>query len=286
VMHFGGGDFRCSIAAAMNQQAFTELRGALTRSCQEGSITALVRLADEVFGHQFHNINHLFAEGKRELLLRLTATSFQGFEEALERSFEENRRFMDYLLEVGTPLPSAFTAAADVVLKRRLLEELAHFDESLNASTLVSLAHDANRYRVRMDDPLVRHRASECARRLFDDLAMHPDPKRCRTALAFLEVVDLLGLNIDLWEAQNIVFALQHGRPFHPGTRQRLPGLAPPPEAPVLVTLRLLADRLRIAHEALPPRVLGAVAARNAREHRGITPSGDAHAMHATHALD
>ncbi len=252
VLHFGGHDFRCSLTGPLGHAAYESLREDLRAAFYNRSLTDLVRAIDEHFGRAYYNITHLFTEGRRELLQRITFDSFRRFDDSLTLIYEENRKLMDYLLDAGAPLPQGFLSAAEFVFKSRLLEALEGFSTENDIDTMRSIAEEAHRYRIRLTDPLLTRRFECVTGEVFDQLAVTCERPLLQVAEQLLEIIELLGLPIHLWEAQNITFSLLR-RTSLPArlARQTASPVALPPEAePVL---RRLARRLRIAPDTHAP---------------------------------
>ncbi len=249
VLHFGGHDFRCSIAAPLGFSAYEKLRDDLFTAYHKRSLTDLVRALDEHFGRSYYSINHLFAEGRRDLLRRITDDSFRRFDDTINRIYEENRKFMDYLLEMGAPLPKSFLAAAEFVLQGRLVSQLDDFLRTADASPMMETAREAARYDARMNEEMVARPLGLALGRVFRELAVAPTESLCTVAISLLEVLELLKAKPDLWEAQNIVFALVHGRALPAFLRGAASSPAPRPGQ--IPALAALAARLHVSTESL-----------------------------------
>ncbi len=254
VLHFGGHDFRCSMTAPLSHADYEELKEILFTTYHKHSLTELVRVVDEHFGRNYYSLHQLFTEGRRDLLHGITLDAFQRFDTSITMIFEENRRFMDYLLEMGAPLPQGFLSAAEFVLRGQLLAELDRFVDSGSTTGLLEVAREINRYRIRLVDPLVIRRVEEALELIFTKLALNPDTAVCLVAGALIEAIELLSLKLDHWEAQNIVFALVHGRPL-PSHLARQPGRRPKPSEAASSELKQLAQRLRISTDPFEQRV-------------------------------
>lgn len=215
VLHFGGHDFRCSVRMQTGSSPFEEIRSTLLSICEHQSLTDLVRLVDDQFGREYFSLNHLFAEGRRELLQRITIRSFARYEESITSIYHENRKFMDYLLDVGAPLPAGFLAAADFVLKKELLDQLVQFRHSGDETRLLELARHVRRYQVRVAaDPRIVRCFEVELEVAFQQVAADPSVAHCNVAVALLDVIRALHIHLNYWEEQNIVFALLHNRPL------------------------------------------------------------------------
>jgi alpha-amylase/alpha-mannosidase (GH57 family) len=248
VLHFGGHDFRCSIMGPLGYSAYEQVKEELLEKFERRSLTELVRAVDERFGRSYFGLEHVFSEGRRELLQRITLEAFTRFDNALRQIYEENRKFMEYLIEAGAPLPQGFLSAAEFVLKTRLLSELDLFIETGDAHRLQNTAREAARFRIRLTDPMVLHRLDLAVETLFRELALAPSAPRCRTAMMLLDVLAKLEIHLDSWEPQNIVFALLHGRPL-PAYLERRAVEREDDLVESLPELRELAEKLRVGLE-------------------------------------
>jgi len=245
VLHFGGHDFRCSMMGPMGYTGYEQLKEELLEKFERRSLTELVRAVDERFGRSYYGVEHVFSEGRRTLLQRITLDAFTRFDNSLRQIYEENRKFMEYLIDVGAPLPQGFLSAADFVLKTRLMADLDHFNETGDPHRLVETADEASRLRLKLNDPLILHQLETSMDQLFRSLAIQPTAKGCRKAIGMLEVFRKLDVPVDSWEAQNIVFALLHHRPL-PAFLQRLALPTSPDDEKPMPELRELAERLRV----------------------------------------
>jgi alpha-amylase/alpha-mannosidase (GH57 family) len=248
VLHFGGHDFRCSLAGPLSYSAFEQIRQDVLEKFERRSLTELVRCVDEHFGRSYFGLEQVFVEGRRELLQRITMDAFTRFDNSLRQIYEENRKFMEYLIEANAPLPQGFLSAAEFVLKTRLLADLDYFVATSDADRLLETAREAGRFHVRLGDPMVMRRLEAVSVDFFRALAINPTVSTCRLALRLLEVFTVLEVKLNSWEAQNIVFALLHQRPL-PAFLARQVHKPSDNLAEVLPGLRELAEKLRVGIE-------------------------------------
>jgi hypothetical protein len=245
VLHFGGHDFRCSMMGPLGYSGYEQLKEEILEKFERHSLTELVRAVDERFGRSYYGVEHVFSEGRRALLQRITLDAFTRFDNSLRQIYDENRKFMEYLIAVGAPLPQGFLSAADFVLKTRVLADLEHFNETGDPSRMAETADEAARLRLKLNDPMIMHQLELSMDQLFRSLAIHPTAAACRKAMSIIEVFRKLDVPLDSWEAQNIVFALLHQRPL-PAFLQRLALPRTSDDERPVPELRELAEKLRV----------------------------------------
>ncbi len=247
-LHFGGHDFRCSITRQLGYQEYNQLKEELFTTYHKRSMTHLVRAVDEFFGRKYYSLTHMFREGKRELLQRITNESFAKFDDTITTIYNENRKFMDYLLEAGAPLPRSFVAAAEFVLKQRLVSLFSEFEELESLDDILQTAREVRQYNLKMKDPEVTHLLSKTFSTAFHRLGLSPNIENCDTAEALLRVYRYLDLTPDHWEAQNIVYALIHRSPLPAHLVRKSPTIDVREES-TLPALRKLAEKLSVNQE-------------------------------------
>jgi alpha-amylase/alpha-mannosidase (GH57 family) len=254
VLHFGGHDFRCSIKEPLSYIGYEKLHEELFSAFHHHSITDLVRISDKHFGSEYLTIRHLLSEGRRELLRRITDTSFHRYDTAITRIYEDNKKFMDYLLEMNAPLPQAFKASAEFVLRKEILEGLDYFLENKEPGDLIAIAAEVNRYEILFTDSDVKTKLYDVFWEVLKGMAAKPTPENCRLAISLLQVFDHLDLKPDQWLAQNLIFALIHQRPIPiyltPETGNRIVVYS----SETRKELESLATQLKINIEPLKPK--------------------------------
>ncbi|MCB2155763.1 DUF3536 domain-containing protein [bacterium] len=250
VLHFGGHDFQCKIRGPLDLADYEDLQSDLFKIFSRRSLTEVVRAIDAHFGGRDYTLSDLFGECQREILGRVTVGAFERFESTLNLMYDENRKLMEYLLESGAPLPPGFLAVGEYVLRARLKDELAVFVSNPEQSTALETAKEARHIGLNIVDEGLRGDLARALEQVFHDLALMPTGGLCRIANQLLDIIEILDVHLDLWEAQNICFALVYGRDL-PSHLARQTRYRRRPNSPVFPALRELADRLRISRTPL-----------------------------------
>ncbi|HEX9308715.1 MAG TPA: glycoside hydrolase, partial [Anaeromyxobacter sp.] len=127
--------------------------------------------------------------------------------------FEDNLRLMEFLREIDSPVPAPLRVAADVTLGVRLGAALARAragDLDLDAAerelgAIVALARRLDAH-VRLG-PVRRQVEALVLDRLGALLAARTPAARAIECAGILALAERLGLRLDLWEAQNRLWA-------------------------------------------------------------------------------
>ncbi|HEY3451094.1 MAG TPA: DUF3536 domain-containing protein [Myxococcales bacterium] len=212
VLHFGGSDFRCGLRTFTDAALQAESERALFDRL--GSLTQMLREIDRLFPGRDYTLRDLFLDERRRMAAVLLRESMRRYESDFVKVFESNRRLMEFLKEIDSPIPKALLAAANVALTRRLQQLTSDLAEGAADRTavhaeLLAVSQLAARLDVHLDLESVRPTFDALVHERLELLrvpGLHRDP-----AFELVEFVDLgerLGLRLDLWHAQNFVWQL------------------------------------------------------------------------------
>jgi len=206
VLHFGGHEVHCAVQIGFPTDRFREMRTKLMGRFGRDVLSEVMRTVDAALGPTYFTLRDLLLEDRRRVLEALTAQQLEALAETYRRVYQENRGLMDYLRDAQAPLPPEMVMAAVVVLTRDLETELnAPLDAPLTprAVTLVEELRSWGR-EVRADrfEPRLRRRLEAV---LGSTL---PAAERLRRAGEVLDLAGAMGLDLDLWEAQNRFYRL------------------------------------------------------------------------------
>ena len=229
VIHFGASDFRCGVAPYPGADRHAELERSLLPRFDRLSLAQLLREVDRYFG-QDYTLRDLFLDERRRVADTLLADTMRRYEASYLQVFEDNRRLMEFLREIDSPIPGPLRIAADVSLTRRLLAvtgkairgELGvdEAEAELTATVEVALRLGAHLHlaAVRRDvDELVRTRTAALVSGKGTAL-------RAEELCAILALAKRLGLALDLWAPQNQLWdwAARHTVTLEEGALSRL----------------------------------------------------------------
>ncbi len=251
VLHLSGHDFQCRIGSPMDDADYEMLHLDLFRIFSKRSLAEVVRAIDFRFGGRDYTISDLFDDCRRDLLERVTSTSVARFDSMLRLMFNENRKLMEYMRESGAPLPRGFLAVAEYVLRARLKVELEKFFHAPETSQAVMIAADAAELGVHVANTEIEGLLAHAVEHVFHELAITPTGAVCRTAEQLLDIMDMHVVPLDLWEAQNIVFALVTGRPLPAHLAAQSRHTHRQQQGPIFPALRQLANRLKVSGQPL-----------------------------------
>jgi alpha-amylase/alpha-mannosidase (GH57 family) len=213
VLHFGEADFRCGLAPYRGAAHLAEIEAALLARPHAQSLAHLLREVDRWFPGRDYGLRDLFLDERREVAEVLLEGTMGRYEQEYLRIFEDNRRLMEFLTEIDSPVPGPLRVAADVTLTRRLLRvtgaaragtvDLPAAERELTSTVELARGLGAHLHlaAVRRDvEALVQARLTAL-------VAGRAAPARATELVGILDGARRLGLWLDLWDAQNRLWA-------------------------------------------------------------------------------
>jgi hypothetical protein len=213
VLHLGAADFRCGIAPYPGAGAHQEIEAALFGNLEHVSIHRVVREVDRFFPGRDYGLGDLFLDERRRVADAIVQQRIRRYEERYREIFDGNRRLMEFLRQIDSPVPAPLRVAADVTLTRRLLDlmdraragELGLADAE---GRLVEIVELSRRLGARpWIEPVRRHAEALVLERLDAIAAGNAPAARAAEAAGILALAERLGLRLDLWQAQNRLWA-------------------------------------------------------------------------------
>lgn len=211
VLHFSGADFRCGVRP-WDPERFTRTAERLFEAFNRLSLAQVVREIDREFPGREYTLRDLFLDERREVAGRLLRETMARYESDYLQIYEANRRLIDFLREIDSPVPRPLQVAADVAVTHEavdLTRRLAggRVDPPLAQGELLALAQLAQRLGARIDLEAMRGPYLAAVRSLFEKgLA-----GRREAVLHAADLVTLsmrLGMHLDLWSIQNAFWSV------------------------------------------------------------------------------
>ncbi|WP_242340713.1 DUF3536 domain-containing protein [Anaeromyxobacter sp. SG66] len=209
VVHFGAADFRCGLVPYPGAEAQAEVERILFAQLERISFARLLREVDRAFPGRDYALRDLFLDERRRVAGVLLEGTMRRYEDDYLRVFEDNRRLMEFLREIDSPVPTPLRVAADVTLTRRILDVTARaragavsIEEGI--AELLATVQLASALGAHFDVVRVRREVEELVRTRLEALvAGRGGPARADELIAILELARRVGLWLDLWEPQN-----------------------------------------------------------------------------------
>ena len=140
----------------------------------------------------------------------------QDIETSFRQIYENHYPLMQIKNDIRLPLPPMLMTVVEFILNRDLVALIE--EEDLDIDRMKTLVEEMKRWAFKRDQAHFSFLASERLSQLMQKLQEHPDDIVLmeKIAAAF-ELLGQLNLDLDLWKAQNIYFAMS--RRTYPGVK-------------------------------------------------------------------
>ncbi len=207
VLHFSGSDIRCGLRP-YDAHAHPEAEKRLFGRFAALSLAQMVREIDFDFPGRDYTLRDLFLDERRRLAGQLLDETMRRYEDDYLQIYESNRRLIDFLREIDSPVPRPLQVATDVALTRQAQQcARALADGKIDLTTaqaeLLATAQVARRLGARIDPAAVQALFHELLHRLVEQLLGGGAGEAAPQLAGVLELAARLGIHLDLWEAQN-----------------------------------------------------------------------------------
>jgi alpha-amylase/alpha-mannosidase (GH57 family) len=186
---------------------FARMRREATEAFQKGDITGVLQLIIKYFGRDTYSLWHLFKDEQRRIIQEILAEAIGKIEESFRTIYDENSAVMDRLSEFGYPIPAAFHLAAEYGANADLKKNFNNSevpDENLQA-----LIARVKKFSFKVDKDGLRYVASQWLTSQMEVFLSQQDNLPLMEKMTHrLRLMADLNLDLDLWKAQNIYFAM------------------------------------------------------------------------------
>ena len=206
-MHFGEVDYYCALHPFKSLEEYEEAAGRLWSHLRAASLPVLLRVAQSEFGPEEFGLEALLPQGQGQLSRSVFGKLVTRFMEQYEQLYEENRRVIERLQEIGFHPPRELRLAAEQTVGLRLERELrGQRAGSGDYSAAAEIARDAARYGYRIDRTSVTRVFEETVTEVARLVVARPEPEYVLSARALIALGRELGLEANLERGQEIIY--------------------------------------------------------------------------------
>lgn len=208
VLYLGQQNIVGHISTGMSAATFAEMKRQVLDAFDHNDLAEVLRLMHIFFGEENFSVNHLFLDERRRILLQITAGSLGKAEVSVRDIFEDNYQLMAVMRDSGIPVPEAWKNAAQFVLNTDLLHLLEN--GKLHPRKLAQLEAEFRRWQVALTNvPTLKKAAEDRIHRHLRGLRQGGTTKKqIEQLITTIETLRSLGLELELWKAQNEWFSL------------------------------------------------------------------------------
>jgi hypothetical protein len=232
-------DYYCALRPFRSLEEYKAAAARLWSHLRAASLPVLLRVAQSEFGPEEFGLEALLPQGQGHLSRSVFGKLVARFMEQYEQLYEENRRVIERLQEIGFHPPRELRLAAEMTVGLRLERELrGRRAGEGDFGAAAEIARDAARYGYRIDRTSVTRVFEETVTEAARLVVAGPNAEAVRSARALIAFGRELGLEANLERGQEILYeAAAKGAPLSDEAREfaLALGLAPVALAPAAV---------------------------------------------------
>ncbi len=212
VLHLGDHNFIGGVDY-LNADEFVNMRSHMTGAFLESDIPGVIGVIKDYFKHHNYSLWHLFKEEQQKILNQVLSSTMDEIETSFRQIYDHHYPLMQIKNDISLPLPRMLMTVVEFVLNRDISAVLQA--EDVDIKRFKKLVEEMKRWSFKRDQTNFTFLASQKICSLMEGLTAHPHHvPLMEKIIAILELLGQLDLDLDLWKAQNIYFAM--GRKVYP----------------------------------------------------------------------
>jgi alpha-amylase/alpha-mannosidase (GH57 family) len=210
VVHFGDHNVAGGVQKADGSAQYLEMLTAISGSFERVDIPEVVRLLDKRFGEKTYSLRSLFRDEQRRILRTILSTTVAEAEAAYLQLYDHHAALMRFITSLGTPMPREFATALEYAINSLLRRACSA--EELDGDRVRSLLREAQASNVSLDKTTTEFLLRRKVETLAVRFAAEPSNlERIGELESALKIVKLMPFPVNLWAAQNHIYAVQSG---------------------------------------------------------------------------
>ncbi|MDX2129201.1 MAG: DUF3536 domain-containing protein [Chloroherpetonaceae bacterium] len=207
VSHLGGHDLSGGISEEMTDEVFEEAKREIKVAFEKGDQKQTIHLISKYFGSAEYSFHHVFADENRKIFKHVLQGALTEIETAMRKTYETQHSLISVMRDTHTPLPKALKTAAEFTLNHDLRELIE--SEMPDPEKVSELMEELRELSLELDHETLSYVSVKVVNDLIDRFYKNPDDLDLLKKLdKRLEAIDKLYLKLDLWHAQNTLFAI------------------------------------------------------------------------------
>jgi alpha-amylase/alpha-mannosidase (GH57 family) len=203
VIHFGGLDFHAVLRRDVPPEPFEDFKRRLFETFRDGSLADVTTLVAQEFPGSVHRLDDLFRDEQRRIIGIVLQDRLEEYQRVFERLADQDEDLLNRLGRMHYPIPEPLRVAASTYLDLHLHRQIDDLETEGSLDAIRALCRRGQAWGYQ-PAPELGAALSRAIRATMDELDPRADvPAVIRVMGLLLEAAALVGLPIDLWQAQN-----------------------------------------------------------------------------------
>lgn len=207
-LHLGDHNLVCGVRPCNEKSEYDAMAQRTVDVFSRGDIPETLRSIDREFGPSSFSMKSLFRDDQRMVLRHILDATLGEVEGAYRQIYEHHAALIQFLSDLGVPLPKPIATAAQFALNGMLRRELAA--EPIDSDRVHHLMDQVRGAGVTLDSTTLEYTLRTALERLWDQFAGNPDDLNLMSRIeASIALARSLPFEVVLWIPQNIWFEMR-----------------------------------------------------------------------------
>jgi alpha-amylase/alpha-mannosidase (GH57 family) len=201
-LHFGDHNLHCGTRDFRDEEAYQKLVHEMTTAFSAADIPEVLRVMDKDLPATY-SLKSMFRDDQRAILKQILSTPLEEAESAYRRIYENHVLLVNFLRDLGIPLPKAISTAAEFALNSNLRRSFA--SEEMDLEQVRKLLEESRSGGIPLDATTLEYTLRLTIESLFERFAIEPgDAASLDRLAAIVEMARSLPFEVGLWAPQNL----------------------------------------------------------------------------------
>lgn len=209
VLRFSGGDFHCAVSEFTSSQKYNKVKKELVDKYTQQPLTEVIRTLDEHLDRNYFTLDDIFLEERRHLLGLHLNNKVSKFSSNFRTMYEESRRTILQLSELGVDIPPEMKIVAKYTLSKDFNALFESADDILDKDVIqnaTDIIKEVDSLKIVLDTKSASKLFESELLRNLRKLTKNIELQETEVVSEILETAQILKIVLDLNEAQNIYF--------------------------------------------------------------------------------
>ena len=205
-------EFYCSVKECTPDDTPEKMAAAaklLTETFMSNVLLETLKGFEKHYSAKFYSLKDVLLDKRKTILDNVLKSRLTKVADTYEELYEELRTPVEHLAKLGMDIPDAFRVSAKFCLIKNLEELLANIHDFRNEEFLdeiKKIKENSDKFFINLNKSNSRVIIAKKLQSLIDELSQTMDFKVADEIFAIFELIEILGLNIEIKVAQNIYF--------------------------------------------------------------------------------
>ncbi len=207
VLHFGEHNVNAGVQRFADAQSYERMLQEVSQTFNTSDFPEVIRLLDKYFGESTYSLKSLFWDEQRKALDWILESTLSQMETAYRQIYGHHFTPMRFISEMGTPVPKAFTTAAEYILNTDLKNELGREDPDIEH--IRAILDEMEVWQVALDSEGISFMMQQTLEKMMHRLHSFPrDTNILDKVLQTMGIVQSMPFTVDLWRVQNAYWVI------------------------------------------------------------------------------